>query len=83
MAVKKVHVFVNANFPAEGGAVPLSVRWEDGREFFIERVEKVERAPARVEALLPLRYTCRIRGMRKFLYFEIEKLRWFVEREEK
>lgn len=77
---EKIPVSVTAKFRAEGGLVPFSVHWSDGRVFLVERVEKIERAPARVDALLPLRYTCRIGGQQKYLYFEAEKLRWFVER---
>ena len=41
----------------------------------------IDRAPARVSAVLPMRYTCVMGGREKYLYFEEERLRWFVERE--
>lgn len=58
---------------------PLSLVWEDGRTFAIDRVKAVEHASARVGAILPVRYTCVILGREKWLYFEPERQRWFVE----
>lgn len=59
--------------------MPLSLVWEDGRTLSIDRVKAVEHAAARVSALLPVRYTCVILGRERWLYFEPEKQRWFVE----
>lgn len=81
MAYRKVCVEVSAIFSREGGVKPLSLVWEDGRTFTVERVSAVEHAPARVSALLPMRFTCQIRGQKRWLYFEPERLRWFVETE--
>lgn len=77
--LKKVCLQVTAEFRKEGGVKPLSFTWEDGRIFTVERITAVERAPARVEALMPLRFTCFIAGKERFLYFEPKKMRWFVE----
>lgn len=79
MQYRKICVEVTAKFAREGGLKPLVVVWEDGRRFEIDRVKAVVRAPARVGALLPLRYTCVIGGREKWLYLEPDKMRWFVE----
>lgn len=79
MELSRVCVEVTAQFLREGGMKPLSLRWTDGRRFEIEQVKAVERAPARVEGRLPIRFTCVILGRTRWLYFEPEKLRWFVE----
>ncbi len=79
MRYQKVCVEVTVRFLREGGMMPLSLRLEDGRTFFIDRVLSFGRAAARVEAILPVRYRCMIGGQEKFLYFEEEGLRWFVE----
>lgn len=79
MQYRKVCVEVTARFSKEGGVLPLSLVWEDGHRFTVDRVKAVEAAPARVGALLPVRYTCVIGGREKWLYLEPEKLRWFVE----
>lgn len=76
---EKVCVEVLARFPKEGGIRPVSLLWEDGRQFIVERVKSVGRAPAHVGSLLPIRYTCIIGGREKELYLERERMRWFVE----
>lgn len=81
MAYQKVCVEVTAKFSKEGGVKPLSLVWEDGRVFRIDRVKAVEHAAARVSALLPVRYTCSIGGRERWLYLEPEQMRWFVETE--
>ena len=40
----KVEVMVNADFTLEGVVIPLVIRWEDGREFGIDRVIDIRRA---------------------------------------
>ena len=79
MKYKKVCVEVLARFSGKGGVRPVELVWSDGRTFPVERVRFVERAPARVNAVLPVRYTCVIGGKEKLLYFEPERMRWFVE----
>lgn len=66
-------------FEREGGMRPLSLTWEDGRTFLIDRVKFIERAAAHVSAVMPVRYTCLIGGRCRELYFEPEAQRWFVE----
>ncbi len=61
---------------------PLFIRWEDGRLIYINKVLAVERAPARIPPLLPVRYTCTIMGKKRWLYFEPDIMRWFVEVQE-
>lgn len=82
MRWRKVCVSVTAEFFKEGGVKPLFLAWEDGRIFQIDRVKSVERAPAKVGALLPIRYTCLISGKERWLYLEPEKMRWFIEKAE-
>lgn len=79
MELRKVCVEVTAKFAREGGLRPLSLVWEDGRTLVIDRVKAVSPAPARVKALLPVRYTCVILGKERWLYLEPDKMRWFVE----
>ena len=57
----------------------MELVWKDGAKYAIDRVRFAERAPARVSAIMPVRYTCLIGGREKYLYFEPEKMRWFVE----
>ncbi len=79
MSFRKVCVDMLAQFSSQGGVRPLVLTWTDGRKYTVERVRMVERAPARVNAVLPVRYTCVIGGKEKLIYFEPERMRWFVE----
>lgn len=79
MSYKKICVEVLARFLAEGGVRPIQIVWSDGRRYPVVRICSVQRAPARVSAVLPLRYTCMISGREKELYYEPDRMRWFVE----
>lgn len=79
MEYKKVWIEVVTRFLSEGGMRPEELVWSDGRRYLIERVRFVERVPAHVPSMLPVRYTCMIGGKEKYLYFEPQKQRWFVE----
>lgn len=79
MGYKKICVEVLARFLAEGGVRPIQIVWSDGRRYPVERICSVQRAPARVSAVLPLRYICIISGQEKALYYEPDRMRWFVE----
>ena len=79
MSYKKICVEVLAQFLAEGGVQPIQIVWSDGRRYPVERICSVQRAPARVSAVLPLRYICIISGQEKALYYEPDRMRWFLE----
>ncbi|MBR7186600.1 MAG: hypothetical protein IKD43_03855 [Clostridia bacterium] len=79
MQYEKVCVEIEAKFLKEGGVRPAAILWENGAKYPVERVKFIERAPARVSAILPVRFTCIIGGKEKFLWFEPELMRWFVE----
>ena len=79
MDYQKVHVEVEVKFLKEGGMRPEWIKWEDGRKFFIEQIKYIERASARAGSVLPVRYTLMLGGREKFLYYEPEDMRWFVE----
>lgn len=68
-------------FPRKGGCAPSPSSGKTAAVSEIDRIKFIDRAPARVSAVLPMRYTCVMGGREKYLYFEEERLRWFVERE--
>jgi hypothetical protein len=83
----KVYVKVNATFSPDGRLTPLSLVWEDGREYQIDRVLDVRPAPALKSGGQGDRYTIRTCGKESFLFFEhnpraadLSPGRWFVER---
>lgn len=74
---RKVFVEVTARFETDGNIVPLSVLWEDGVRYEIDRVLDVRRAPALRAGGMGIRYTVRICGRESYLFYEDP--RWFVE----
>lgn len=71
---------VVARFNMNGNITPISVVWEDGRSFEIDRVLDVRRAASLKAGGIGVRYLCRISGRETFLYYEDP--RWFVEGKE-
>jgi hypothetical protein len=83
----KVYVKVTAVFSEDGRLTPLSLTWEDGREYPIDRVLDVRPSPALKAGGQGDRYTIRTCGRESFLFFERSPRltdpnlgRWFVER---
>lgn len=76
----KVYVGVHARFEPDGRMTPLSVVWEDGQEYAIDRVLDVRRAASLKAGGAGMRYTVRIGRAETFLF--LEENRWFVERKE-
>ena len=74
---RKVFVEVTAKFDIEGNIIPLSIRWEDGTVFEIDKILDTRRAASLKAGGQGIRYTCRINGRQTFLFYE--EPRWFVE----
>ena len=77
MSEHKKYVSVIAKFDADGRVVPLTVLWEDGRKFEIDRILDVRRAASLKAGGVGIRYTVRIGRSETFLFYEDDK--WFVE----
>ena len=82
----KVYVNVIANFSNDGRILPFSITWEDGREFKIDQVVDIRPAAAMKAGGQGDRYTVRVQGRDKYLFFERNASiggntigRWFVE----
>lgn len=75
--MRKVYVKVKAEFDTAGFLSPLSLTWEDGREFPIDRVLDAQRAASWKAGGIGTRYTVRIQGRERYLWFENPA--WFVE----
>lgn len=74
----KVYVSVKVRYHPDGRIEPLSVVWEDGHEYEIDKVLGVCRAASLKAGGIGMRYTVRIG--RKETYLFLEENRWFVER---
>ena len=61
MQSRKVYVSVVAEIDEEGNKRPMSVRWEDGRVYEINKVKEVKRAFAGRNSS-KIHYTGRLKG---------------------
>ena len=77
---RKVFVEVTARFNTEGRITPLSLLWEDGTVYEIDRVLDVRRAASLKAGGMGIRSTVRISGRHSYLCYE--EPRWFVEAKE-
>ena len=77
---RRAYVKVVAEFSPEGAVRPLSVEWEDGRRFDVDKLLDVRRAAATKAGGQGMRYTVRISGRETYLFDD--NGRWFVEARE-
>ena len=73
----RVNVEVTARFDLEGRMVPVSIRWEDGHIYEVQRVLDMRRAASLKCGGQGIRYTVRVDGRQTFLFYD--KPLWFVE----
>ena len=74
--VKKVYVKVTADFTVDGKINPVSLTWEDGRLFDIDKILEIRQAASTKTGGQGIRYSCRIKG--KIVHLFNEEGRWFV-----
>ena len=80
MEYEKIYVETVVRFSVTGGMRPLYIVWEDGERYAVDKVRFIDRAPARVGSVMPVRYTCVMNGREKLLYYEPADEKWFVEK---
>ncbi len=73
----KKYVRVRAEFDGEGNIRPTHIVWDDARVFEIDRILDIRRCASLKAGGMGLRYTVRIEGREKYLFYE--NPRWFVE----
>ena len=76
---------MRVNFSTDGTMTPVHIKWEDGAVYEIDRVIDVRRA-ASAAGSMGVRYTVKIMGQEKRLFYEdtysdTGRPRWFVESE--
>ena len=86
---QKVYVKVAAEFQTDGRMLPRSLKWEDGKEYPIDRVVDIRQAAAQKAGGQGDRYTISVGGKQSYLFFERDASvtgnvlgRWFVERKQ-
>lgn len=70
MDYSKIYVNVSATFSKDGRMLPLSITWEDGREFIIDQVLYIRQAASMKAGGQGDRYTVRVQGRDRYLFFE-------------
>lgn len=77
MQSRKVYVTVVAEIDEDGNKRPLSIKWEDGRIYTVDKVTDVRRAVAVKVGGTAIRYTIRVNGKTTYLFEDDGK--WFAE----
>ena len=73
---RKVYVNVEVEFTEEGRLVPKKIRWNDGREWIVDRlIHSSEISPGK-GSFEGIRYTVLIGGAEKYIYERHG--RWYV-----
>lgn len=67
---RKVYVEVIARFDTDGNITPLSVKWENGTVYEIDKVIDKRRAASLKAGGIGMRYTCRILNQQSYLFYE-------------
>lgn len=75
--IMRKDVSVIAIMNSSGHVVPLSVIWNDGRKFDIDKVSDIRKSASTKGGGAGLRYTCKICGKEKYLW--LDGCKWFIE----
>jgi len=80
---QRVYVEMLVNYSPDGTMTPTVLKWEDGHAYEIDKVLDVRRA-ASAAGSMGMRYTVRIMGQERRLFYEdtysaTGQPRWFVE----
>ena len=75
----KTYVNVMVIYDQDGNVTPLSIEWEDGRIYEIDRVLDVRKAASTKAGGVGMRYTVKIGRSITYLFFDCFN-KWFVEK---
>ncbi len=73
----KTFITVIAEHNPQGEIKPLSIIWEDGRKYSVDKVMDVRVAASLKMGGQGRRYTCRIHGKEVYLFHDSGQ--WFIE----
>ena len=71
------NICVVAKMHENGKVIPLSIIWDDGRIFEIDKVIDIRKKASTKGGGKGLRYTCRIKKQERYLW--LDEYFWFVE----
>jgi hypothetical protein len=63
----------------DGMIIPRSFRWDDGREYSIDRVIDIRPAASLKSGGFGQRYTVMVRGKQAYMWLENGGVKWFIE----
>ena len=75
----KKYIDVTAHFDTSGQIIPVIFWWDNGKSYQIDRVTDIRRAASLKAGGTGIRYTCRILGKKRYLYYDDYTQKWFVE----
>ena len=61
----------------DGTIFPKQIYWDDGREFYVDKILDIRKASSTKGGGMGIRYTCKICGKEKYLF--LDNNIWFVE----
>lgn len=83
----KVYVHIKVVFDADGRMRPVSILWEDGQKYIIDRITEIKQASSMRCGGQGDRYTIWVNNRQTYLFFERNASlsgnsigRWFVEK---
>lgn len=75
----KTYVKVTVLYDEDGNVTPLSIQWEDGRDYEIDRILDIRKAASTKAGGIGIRYTIKIGRTVTYLFFDCFN-KWFVEK---
>ena len=76
--MSKQYIRVAAEFTKEGAVNPILIWWGD-KSYTVDRILDRRRAASLKAGGIGWRYTCRILGIERYLFYDDEEQQWFVE----
>jgi hypothetical protein len=76
LKMAKTFVEVIVKYKSDGKLYPLTILWEDGRKFDIDKIIDIRKATSIKNGGKGIRYTCSIQN--KQIYLFLDEDRWFI-----
>ena len=73
-----MYIDVTARFSPEGRITPISIIWEDGRKYEVDKILDIRRAASLKAGGTGLRFNVKIGRQETFIY--LDDGRWWAER---
>jgi hypothetical protein len=74
----KLFVSITAEHDINGAIKPITLHWENGRNFPVDKIIDVRQAASLKAGGQGMRYTCKIAGKQVYLF--CDDGRWFIEK---